>query len=564
MQLGDDVILKSRGWPDAIHGAFCRLAATTGLPHGFACVAFADDAFPSFPTFPVIHRTHAAVFAGRIFPESFKNQDADPFLFQIYRAFGTAVLEPRARLSNTIGGAGDARYRKRHVPWTGHTLSDARAAARRWLAQRAGVSGPPPPAVLCITLDVVVPTYRVPLEGLSRILALPVPPGVTTQFTIICDRPGNAEAAAVLASLERAHADNPMVRIRTNDANRGAGPTRNHGLAESAADWVLFLDDDVVPDEGILAAYAAAIRAHPRATGFVGLSQLPPPSSARQAGVHLAGIAFFWGIARANPRQTELPWGVTANLCVRRPPPGALEFGDAFPKTGGGEDIDFCLRLRELVRRSDADSEGFVAAPAAVITHPWWDGGRPALSHFGGWAWGDGHLIDLFPALTYRNLPDLCETLLGLALAGAGAVAVAVAASLVPSLRALERPAWQAVAGLLAASVGCVAGDLADDACKELVEEPEPACAHLPLVTRCAALIEGLVIRTVSEAGRMVGHASRGRLLPNVTRRFNWFGYMWAGAPRVERGKALRRTAVRAAFAAGAVAIVLDAMRRNF
>lgn len=537
----------------------------TGLPHGFACVAFADDAFPSFPTFPVIHRTHAAVFAGRIFPESFKNQDADPFLFQIYRAFGAAVLEPGARLSNTIGGAGDARYRKRHVPWTGHTLTDARAAARRWLEQRVGAASLLPPAASGITLDVVVPTYRVQSSMLARILALRVPPGVTMQFTIICDRPGHSEAAAALEALARAHTDDPMVRIRTNDANVGAGPSRNRGLAESAADWVLFLDDDVLPDPDILAAYAAAIRAHPRATGFIGHSQLPPPANSRQAGVHLAGVAFFWGIARANPLHTELPWGVTANLCVRRPPPGSLEFDEAFPKTGGGEDIDFCLRLREHVRRTVADSEGFVAVPAAVITHPWWDGGRPALSHFSGWAGGDGHLIDVFPALTYRNLPDLCETLLALSVTCMGTAAFAVAAGHArtpPLLRAAALPAWRTLAGLLAVSAGCVAGDLVDDALKELVEEPEPACAHLSVATRCAGLVQGLLIRTVSEAGRLVGHAGRGRLLANVTRRFNWFGHMWSGAPAVERRKALRRTAVRAAFAAAGVTLLLRSWRR--
>ena len=532
----------------------------THLPHGFACVAFADDAFPSFPTFPVIHRTHAAVFAGRIFPESFKNQDADPFLFQIYRAFGAAVLEPGARLSNTIGGAGDARYRKRHVPWTGLTLSDARTAARRWLEQRVSAVSLLPSAAAGITLDVVVPTYRVQPDLLERILALRVPPGVTTQFTIICDRPGNAAATTAIEALTRAHTDDPMVRIRTNDANIGAGPSRNRGLAESAADWVLFLDDDVVPDPDILAAYAAAIRLHPRATGFVGHSRLPPPTNSRQAGVHLAGVAFFWGIARANPQHTELPWGVTANLCVRRPPPGTLEFDEAFPKTGGGEDIDFCLRLRELVRCTVADSEGFVAAPAAVVTHPWWDGGRPALSHFSGWAGGDGYLIDVFPALTYRNLPDLCETLLALSLACAGTAAVAIAAGHTrapPILRAAARPALLAFSGLVAVSAGCVAGDLADDALKELIEEPEPACAHLSLATRCAGLLQGLLIRTVSEAGRLAGHAGRGRLFANAMRRFNWFGHMWSGAPAVERGKSLRRTAVRAVFAAAGVTLLL-------
>ena len=35
-------------------------------------------------------------------------------------------------------------------------------------------------------------------------------------------------------------------------------------------------------------------------------------------------------------------WGVTANLLLRRLP--GIKFGDSFPKTGGGEDVDICLR----------------------------------------------------------------------------------------------------------------------------------------------------------------------------------------------------------------------------
>jgi nucleoside-diphosphate-sugar epimerase len=581
--LGDDIVLRSRGWADAILRCFRRLAADTGLPFGFACVAFVDDAFPGFPTFPVLHRAHADVFGGRVIPASFANQDADPFLFQLYRAFGAAAMEPAARLANTVGGAGDARYAKWHVPWTGALLSTARDEAQHWLELRRGlgVALPPrrqPPGSgggRVITLDVVVPTFRVPAGVLEAILALDVPPGASTQFTVICDRPGDARAGAVMAALEARHRENPFVRLRTNAANLGASASRNRGFAESAADWVLFLDDDVVPQPDILHAYASAIRAHPRATGFVGLSRLPPPATARQAAVHMAGVAFFWGVAAASPAATELPWGVTANLCVRRPPPGSgVEFSDAFPKTGGGEDIDFCLRLREHVRATmEGGGEGLVATPGAVITHPWWDDGVPALSHFSGWSWGDGHLIDLYPQLTYTNLPDLSETLLAL---GVGAAAQLTARGVLRLAavrggsggggitlplgveRLLQRASSSSALAATAAAAGaCVAADLLVDSWIQLVAAPNPACAHLPLHTRAAAVATAVLVRTVSEVGRMAGHASRGRLAANLGRRFNWFGHWWDGAPAEERWQAARRTAVRAAAAAVAVALVL-------
>ncbi len=83
MLLGDDVRLLTPGWPDAVMDAFEGVAADTGLPLGFACVAFADNYFPGFPTFPVLHRTHGAVFGPAVLPPAFVNQDADPFLFQV-------------------------------------------------------------------------------------------------------------------------------------------------------------------------------------------------------------------------------------------------------------------------------------------------------------------------------------------------------------------------------------------------------------------------------------------------------------------------------------------------
>jgi glycosyltransferase involved in cell wall biosynthesis len=44
-----------------------------------------------------------------------------------------------------------------------------------------------------------------------------------------------------------------------NTSNMGAPKTRNVGLDESAADWVLFLDDDVVPEYDLLQHYVDAI-----------------------------------------------------------------------------------------------------------------------------------------------------------------------------------------------------------------------------------------------------------------------------------------------------------------
>jgi hypothetical protein len=68
-------------------------------------------------------------------------------------------------------------------------------------------------------------------------------------------------------------------------------------------------------------------------------------------------MTFFYDVAR---RMAQPPWGVTANLCIRSR--AGVWFSDAYPRSGGGEDVDFCLRLKDML----------VAVPEARVTHPFW------------------------------------------------------------------------------------------------------------------------------------------------------------------------------------------------
>jgi glycosyltransferase involved in cell wall biosynthesis len=187
------------------------------------------------------------------------------------------------------------------------------------------------------------------------------------------------------------------------DSNQGASAARNRGLEESCADFVVFIDDDVVPDESLLQEYAQAIRKEPTAGGFVGCTTFPKPLSFQAVGVKLSGCTFFWDAAT---HMKEMPWGVTANLCVKR---GAERFDLRFPRTGGGEDIDFCLKVQSVHGK-------LLPAPSARAVHPWWDHGSPALKRFFGWALGDGHLQFMYPHLSYRNWPNVWDTTVLLAL----------------------------------------------------------------------------------------------------------------------------------------------------
>ena len=144
--LGDDVNIHTQGWASEVRKSFVMLeersiieakadgkegrrSKETGgksLPFGFGCVALYDNTFPYFPSFPVVHKIHLDAFDGAIFPPIFFNQDADPYLYELYKRWDASVFA-NVKLTNGIGGSGqvETRYQKKHADgWTHETLAN--------------------------------------------------------------------------------------------------------------------------------------------------------------------------------------------------------------------------------------------------------------------------------------------------------------------------------------------------------------------------------------------------------------------------------------------------------
>lgn len=202
-------------------------------------------------------------FQGQLVPDVFINQDADPFLWELYRRWDASRFADPARVTLRNGIGGDAsttvapppRYNPKHVAWkTPEVLGKA--------VKTAGAAIGVEPH---LALDVVVPAGRCNEASIRQILALAPAPNTVTMFVVIIDPPRAASARTMdaLGAMRRRLEDEfgPRVRIRVNPDNCGASATRNRGLDESAADWVIFLDDDVdvtgAPD--LIAGYAKAI-----------------------------------------------------------------------------------------------------------------------------------------------------------------------------------------------------------------------------------------------------------------------------------------------------------------
>ncbi|MGX5816676.1 glycosyltransferase family 2 protein [Chitinophaga lutea] len=288
---------------------------------------------------------------------------------------------------------------------------------------------------MSFSIDVIIPAYRPDAQYLLPVLRLSQPAGVAVRFYLIVDNPDAVVPPEVALAITAQHAT--LVR---NKRNKGAPQTRNKGIAVSGGDWLLFLDDDILPDPNLLHTYADAIRERPEETGFIGLVNLPPPPTDFAAAVLASGSMDIFTVADMKP---AFAWGATANLLIRRGALGTERFSERYPPGGGGEDVDFCLHIRERNGRRD-----FATLPAAAVTHPWWNEGRPSLKRPFRYGTGNSLLGLSFPQFTYYdwfNTPETILLLLCLSLLpGCGMIAMTLLAGvLVAELPANALQVWK-------------------------------------------------------------------------------------------------------------------------
>lgn len=510
--LGDDVRLLTPGWKSKIENIFAQISAETGLPYGLGCVAFEDTAFPGFPTFPVINRKHLETFEGLLLPKALVNQGGDPFLYALYNRFNASRFAQGVQLHNGIGGKEKARYQKHHIRWNNEYLTTAVTTLSK------AVDRPP---VLC--LDVVVPTFRCEISALQRIVSLRASVPVRTSFWIIVDNPSSPDIDKVRA-LEM-FAPNYSVNVREHKQNWGASAARNTGMDYSDADWIVLLDDDVAPDPDLLDAYIGGILRHPDASILVGSTHLPEPHNLLTKSLVACDLIGSYVIAE---RRTDPPWGVTANLCVRGRS-SRVRFDLAYPKTGGGEDIDFCIRAGKSGITSGilgGTSGSIVSVPGALAFHPWWDDGKlSSIRHIMGWAVGESLCVSSVHLRehVYLAAPNAVEFVL-----------FSLVASIVLQLwslfamadviswkqcfgRALPHQYW---GGVLAANVLVVIIELSwhsYNAHRRVARLfREESFLQREILTACGAALVML-----QELGRCVAHLRRGAVC-NLCFRFDW------------------------------------------
>jgi histidinol-phosphate phosphatase family protein len=187
---------------------------------------------------------------------------------------------------------------------------------------------------------------------------------MTTEYAIVIPTIGRDSLSRLLTALERGHGPQPAAVILVDDRrdrpdpaplelppiglpvkvlrSRGRGPAaaRNVGWRSAAADWICFLDDDVVPDPDWRAQLAVDLdRADASVVGIQARIVVPPPPGRRATDderrtLQLAGARW-----------------ITADMAYRRSALVACGgFDERFPRAYR-EDADIALRITRGGRR---------------------------------------------------------------------------------------------------------------------------------------------------------------------------------------------------------------------
>lgn len=249
-----------------------------------------------------------------------------------------------------------------------------------------------------ITLDIVIPSFRVDTEILQQILHLEQPIGMERRMVVILDNP-----TIKIPEDCRKLGERDDVSIFVNETNIGAGGTRNRGIENSTSDWILFLDDDIHPDPNLLHVYGGIIANYDYSVpGYVGITNFPKPTNSFTKGFDSSGLLYFFDLAE---RREDVTWGPTSNILFNRKAIGDHRFGYQFPKAGGGEDIDFCFQIQKSFGAK------FAAAPKAIVHHPWWNDSKRSYRRSFRWGFSDTMLPSIYKEHCWRDLPNTVETL---------------------------------------------------------------------------------------------------------------------------------------------------------
>lgn len=324
-----------------------------------------------------------------------------------------------------------------------------------------------------ISIDVVIPSFRLQEDYIIPLLTLKVPQNTQVHYYLVVDNP----KLAIPPSIQH-FALGADVTLLVNHENVGVAHTRNRGIDAGTGDWILFLDDDIKTSPELLLQYEEAIRTYVNEIGFIGYVAFPPAETAFAKAIIASGSMDIFSVAL---RKKHFAWGATANIMLKRSAIGTTRFSDAFPKKGGGEDVDFFLFTRKRNDRKDLKT-----LPEARVNHPWWQDGKANFERPFRYGKGNSLLGTRHRENTYYDFLNTPETLL------AGVLLLMVFLFFKP--------------GLVYAMILFLAGVLIIEMVANFVQVYKRAKTVNPVITFYVFLL-----RFCQEAGVLWGKITRGR-----------------------------------------------------
>lgn len=280
-----------------------------------------------------------------------------------------SLADARFLLDRALGlcrrGLTSLRTRGWHATW-----QRARAQFRTVpQAQRAALYLPDPapfapfalPAHAAPAASIVIPVFNQFAHTLACLRALAAhPPGLPVEVIVVDDGSSDATAGAL-----------PRVdglRYHRRAANGGFIAACNDGAALARGEFLVFLNNDTVPQPGWLDALLATFRSHPDA-GLVGAKLLYPDGRLQEAGGVVFSDGSGWNYGRfgdpGDPRHAYLRDCDYASGAAIAVPRGLfLELGgfDARYAPAYYEDTDLAFAVRACGRR-------VLYQPAARVVH---------------------------------------------------------------------------------------------------------------------------------------------------------------------------------------------------
>ncbi len=211
-------------------------------------------------------------------------------------------------------------------------------------------------------VSIITPVYnRVELTRQCLAALTEVTAGVEYEVIVV----DNGSIDDTAAFLDRLSGD---VQIIRNAENAGFATACNQGAKAARGRYLVFLNNDTIPQRGWLQALVDEARAHPE-VAIVGSKLLYPDGRIQHAGVVFSRSSFgpyhiyrqFPGDAPPVNRRREFQCVTAACMLVRREVFEAVGgFNEGY--RNGFEDVDLCLKVRE-------QGWQIVYQPASVLFH---------------------------------------------------------------------------------------------------------------------------------------------------------------------------------------------------